>query len=164
MEFESLAVGATLHEVDKGRISPAHIMRWSAAVENWHRIHYDVPFATGHDGLPNVLINGSWKQHVLVQLVKDALGPGAWLWKLKFRYKKMDIAGDSLRAQAQVMATQRIAGYGLVTLRITLLNQNHEVSTEGHAIGVMPLRGGPPVPYPFTPDPAFASVTFPQDS
>jgi hydroxyacyl-ACP dehydratase HTD2-like protein with hotdog domain len=25
------------------------IVRWSAAVENWHRIHYDLPFATGHE-------------------------------------------------------------------------------------------------------------------
>ena len=70
MNFESLQIGERLHEIDKGVITPAHIMRWSAAVENFHRIHYDAPFATQHDGLPGILINGSWKQHVLVQLVK----------------------------------------------------------------------------------------------
>jgi hypothetical protein len=98
MKFESLAVGDRIATVDKGVITTAHIMRWSAAVENWHRIHYDQAFATGHDKLPNVLINGSWKQHVLVQLVKDGLGPAGWLWKLKFRYRRMDVAGDALRA------------------------------------------------------------------
>ena len=37
-------------------------MRWSAAMENWHKIHYDLPFATGHDRLPGLLINGSLQQ------------------------------------------------------------------------------------------------------
>jgi acyl dehydratase len=163
MEFESLAVGDRIATVDKGVITTAHIMRWSAAVENWHRIHYDQAFATGHDKLPNVLINGSWKQHVLVQLVKDGLGPAGWLWKLKFRYRRMDVAGDALRAEAQVVARQEVEGFGFVTLAITLLNQADQISTAGHAIGVMPLRGGPPVPYPFVPQPAYGVVRFPQD-
>ena len=94
LRWNDLAAGARAGEIDKGPISTAHIMRWSAAVENLHRIHYDHRFATEHDKLPDVLINGSWKQHVLVQLAKDALGPEGWLWKIKFRYRKMDVAGD----------------------------------------------------------------------
>ena len=35
------------------------MFRYSALTFNSHRIHYDAPFATGHDGLPGVLINGS---------------------------------------------------------------------------------------------------------
>ena len=164
MDFESIEIGSRLHQIDKGVISTAHIMRWSAAVENFHRIHYDAPFATGHDGLPGVLINGSWKQHVLVQLVKDALAPHGWLWRLKFRYRKMDVAGDSLRAVAEVVDKRVAGGYGFVTVRIELIDQLDRVSTDGHAIGVMPLRGGPPVPYPFRPDPAWSSIQFPQDA
>ena len=87
LHFEDVQIGTELGSLDKGTITTAHIMRWSAAVENFHRIHYDHRFATGHDKLPDVLINGSWKQHVLVQLVKDALGPAGWLWKIKFRYR-----------------------------------------------------------------------------
>lgn len=164
MQFESIQIGERVHELDKGPISTAHIMRWSAAVENWHRIHYDQAFATGHDGLPGVLINGSWKQHILVQLVKDALGPAGWLWRLKFRYKKMDLSGDALRAVADVVDKQQAGGFGFVTLRVQLINQSGEVSTEGHAIGVLPLSGGPAVPYPFHADPAYAAIGFPRDS
>lgn len=163
LRWDDLAVGARAGELDKGRISTSHIMRWSAAVENWHRIHYDYRFATGHDKLPDVLINGSWKQHVLVQLAKDALGPDGWLWKIKFRYKKMDIAGDSIRASADVMARQEIDGLGFVTLRIVLTDQHGAVSTAGFAIGVLPLPGGPKVPYPFQPKPAYDSVPMPAD-
>lgn len=163
MQWSDLVPGARSRELDKGPITTAHIMRWSAAVENWHRIHYDHRFATGHDKLPDVLINGSWKQHVLVQLVKDTLGPDAWLWKIKFRYKKMDVAGDSIRAGAEVVARQAVGGLGFVTLRVVLTNQNAEVSTAGYAIGVMPLPGGPAVPYPFVPKAEYEAVRMPAD-
>ncbi|MFM7567787.1 MAG: MaoC family dehydratase [Betaproteobacteria bacterium] len=165
MNFESLQVGQRLHQIDKGVITTAHIMRWSAAVENFHRIHYDAPFAIQHDGLPGVLINGSWKQHVLVQLVKDALAPSGWLWRLKFRYRKMDVAGDALRAIADMVEKREAGGFGFVTLKIALIDQLDRVSTEGHAIGVLPLAGGPPVPYPFRADPAWSTqIGFPQDA
>ena len=144
-------------------MTTAHIVRWSAAVENWHRIHYDLPFATGHDKLPNVLINGSWKQHVLVQLCKDSLGPGGWLWKIRFRYMKMDVAGDAIRGRAEVVAREVVEGLGFVTLRVVLSDQNDAVSTAGYAIGVLPLRGGPAVPYPFVRKPAYDAIRLPAD-
>jgi len=162
--FDDVDIGACIRTIDKGVMTTAHIMRWSAAVENFHRIHYDWRFATGHDKLPDVLVNGSWKQHVLVQLVKDSLGPGGWLWKLKFRYKKMDVAGDRIRGRADVLAKNVIDGLGFVTLRLVLTDQNDRVSTAGHAIGVLPLRGGPAVPYPFVRKPAYDALTFPADA
>jgi acyl dehydratase len=163
LRWNELQVGARAGELDKGRISSSHIMRWSAAVENWHRIHYDHRFATELDKLPDILINGSWKQHVLVQLVKDALGPDGWPWKIKFRYRKMDVAGDSIRAHAEVVDKQEIDVFGFVTLRVILADQNDAVSTGGFAIGVLPLPGGPKVPYPFVPKPAFEAARMPAD-
>src|SRR4051812_37181804 len=84
--FDDVELGTELPELEKGPMTSMHIMRWSAAIENWHRIHYDQPFATGHDGLPDVLVNGSWKQHVLAQLLKDWAGPNGWLVSLEFQY------------------------------------------------------------------------------
>jgi len=161
--FGDIAVGSRIAALDKGAMTTAHIMRWSAAIENFHRIHYDYRFATEHDKLPDVLVNGSWKQHVLVQLAKDALGVDGWLWKLRFRYRKMDVAGDRLRGVADVMAKQEIEGLGFVTLRVALTDQNDAVSTSGYAIGVLPLRDGDQVPYPFVPTPAYDAVILPAD-
>lgn len=163
LAFDTLAPGQLLATVDKGVISTAHIMRWSAAVENFHRIHYDQAFATGHDKLPGILINGSWKQHVLVQLAKDSVGPAGWLWRMKFRYKKMDLAGDALRAVSRVVATRAIGELGFVTLAIELLNQAGEVSTAGHAICVLPAQPGARVPYPFAPTPDQREIAFPHE-
>jgi len=164
MQFEDIAVGAPVGPLTKGRISTAHIMRWSASVENWHRIHYDQAFATGHDGLPGVLINGSWKQHVLVQLMKDALGPAGWLWKIKFRYRKMDVAGDSITATGEVVEKQVAGGLGFVTCRVRLVTQDGGLSTDGWAIGVLPLRDGAAVPYPFVPSAAHAGIVLPAEA
>ncbi len=163
MYWSEVKVGDRVGEVDKGVITTAHIMRWSAAVENFHRIHYDQQFAKEHDKLPDVLVNGSWKQHVLVQRAKDALGVDGWLWKIKFRYRKMDVANDSIRGTATVVARQEVDGFGFVTLRVVLTDQNDAVSTSGFAIGVLPLPGGPKVPYPFVAKPAYAAVTMPAD-
>ena len=113
--FDDVDIGACIGTIDKGVMTTAHIMRWSAAVENFHRIHYDWRFATGHDKLPDVLVNGSWKQHVLVQLVKDSLGPGGWLWKLKFRYKKMDVV-----YRREDIIIGRLRPSNSVTVRLTL--------------------------------------------
>jgi hydroxyacyl-ACP dehydratase HTD2-like protein with hotdog domain len=68
--FEDIAVGDALTPLTRGPLTPVHLVRWSAAIENWHRIHYDQPFATDHDGLQSLLINGSWKQHFAVQMVR----------------------------------------------------------------------------------------------
>ena len=164
LNYDDVTVGAQLGAIDKGVITTTHIMRWSAAIENFHRIHYDHPFATEHDKLPGVLINGSWKQHVLIQMVKDGLSPAGWLWKLRFRYKKMDIAGDSVLGTAKVVRKQRAGDFGFVTLELQLVNQHGEVSTVGAGIGVLPVTGGPPVPYPFIALPAYADIQLPPDA
>jgi acyl dehydratase len=161
--YDDLSPGQELAHLDKGPITPAHIMRWSAAIENWHRIHYDQTFAKEHDKLPDILINGSWKQHVLVQLMKDGLGPDGWLWKIQFRYKRMDIAWDVLRGRAEVVEKREADGLGFVACRIALVNQRDEVSTAGTAVGVIPINGGRKVPYPFVPKPDYPAFAISAD-
>ncbi len=150
--FEDVTVGEALPALPKGTISTAHLMRWSAAIENWHRIHYDRPFAVEHEGLPRVIVNGSWKQQVLCQLLKDWAGPGGWLVEISYQFRGMDVAGDSVAATGRVTRTFVHAGFGFVECEIGLTNQAGRNSTPGRALVVLPLRGGPPVPYPFPSD------------
>lgn len=149
--FEDLRVGDEILAIERGPITSSHLMRWSAAIENWHRIHYDMPFATGHDKLPGLPVNGTWKQHFLVQLMRQWLGPGGWLWKIDFSFRKLDVAGTTLTAWGRITALEVRGDYGYVTCEIGIRNQDGEQSTPGTAVGVLPLRGGPAVPYPFEP-------------
>lgn len=149
--FESLSVGDETTALVRGPITSSHLMRWSAAIENWHRIHYDLPFATEHDKLPGLPINGTWKQHFLVQMMRQWLGPAGWLWKIDFSFRKLDVAGSTLTAWGKVTELSVRDGYGYVTCEIGIRNEKGEQSTPGTAIGVLPLAGGAAVPYPFVP-------------
>ena len=40
------------------RQTPTHLFRWSASIENFHRIHYDLDFALNHDKNPTILVHG----------------------------------------------------------------------------------------------------------
>ena len=150
--FEEIAVGDEVTPLVRGPLTTTHLMRWSAAIENWHRIHYDAPFATEHDGLPALLVNGSWKQHVLVQMMRRWLGPGGWLAHVRFQFRGMNVVGETLTAHGTVKETYERDGLGFVVCEIGIWNERQEESTPGEATGVLPLAGGPPVPYPFPAD------------
>ncbi len=149
--FEDIAVGEEVDPLFKGPLTTAHLMRWSAAMENWHKIHYDLPFATGHDKLPGLLVNGSLKQQFLAQALKDWAGREGWLWKLRFQFRAMNLVGEKLSIWAKVTALHKAEDYGLVDLDLGIRNEAGIESTPGTATVALPFREGPAVPYPFVP-------------
>jgi acyl dehydratase len=149
--FEDVAIGQEITPLIKGPISPAHIMRWSAASENWHRIHYDARYAIEHDGLPDVMVNGSWKQHVLIQSLTDWVGEAGWLWKLAFQFRGMNVPGETLTAWGRVTKRTERGGYGVLDLDVGIKNEREVEGTPGTATVVLSLKTGSAVPYPFDP-------------
>ena len=151
--FEDVEVGFELPGLTRGPITTMHLMRWSAAMENWHRIHYDQKFSVEHDKLPGLLIAGSLKQQFIVQLLKDWVGRTGWVWKVEFQFRAMNIVDETLHAWARVTGKERAPAYGLVTLDVGIVNGKDKESTPGKATVALPYRGGQPVPYPFVPPP-----------
>lgn len=149
--YEDISVGQEIPAIVKGPMTTAHVMRWSAAMENWHKIHYDWRYATQHDNLPDVLVNGSWKQHVLAQVLTDWVGETGWLWKMRFQYRGMNVPGDTLTAWGKVTGKTTSAGYGIIDLDIGLKDQNGIESSPGTAVVVVPQKSGPKLSYPFDP-------------
>jgi acyl dehydratase len=133
-------------------MTTAHIVRWSAAMENWHPIHYDWRVATGHHGLPDVVVNGSWKQHVMLQLVADPVRDSGWPWKVRFQFRGMNVPGETLQAWGKVVAKHDRHPFGVVDLEIGLKNPKGVDGTPGTASVVLPKRDGPAVPYSFDPN------------
>lgn len=147
--FEDVRVGMELPGLEKGPLTTAHLMRWSAAMENWHKIHYDKPFAIEHDKLPGLLINGSLKQQFVMQLLVDWAGPEGWVWKSSFQFRAMNVVDETMRVWARVTGKRDGPGYGLVDLELGILNDADKESTPGTATVALPYRDGEPVPYPF---------------
>jgi acyl dehydratase len=145
-DLEDVEVGQSITPLVRGPLLPPHLMRWSAAIENWHRIHYDRPFAQDHDGLPDLLINGSWKQHYLLQVLRQWCGSGGWVWRADFQFRGMNVVGETLTAWGTITSTREVEQYGLVELDIGIRNQDGIESTPGTARVVLPRRGGPALP------------------
>lgn len=151
--FEDVPVGWALPLLEKGPLTAMHLMRWSAATENWHRIHYDRRFAQEQDKLPDLLVNGSLKQQFITQIVKDWAGRDGWVWKVGFQFRAMNTVGDTLHVWGKVKSTERLQDYGLVVVELGIVNQDGKENTPGQATVALPFRGGQPVPYPFVPPP-----------
>lgn len=148
--FEDVEIGSELPLLDKGKMSSLHIMRWSAATENWHRIHYDETFAREVDQLPDVLVNGSWKQQVLCQYLKDWAGPSGWLWRIRFRFRDMDVKNTVITVRGAVVEKAAGREFGFVRCSLEMRGGPDRVTTSGEGIVVLPLANGPKhLPYPF---------------
>jgi acyl dehydratase len=158
--FEDIRVGTSLPERRVGPMTVAHIMRWSSAMENWHRIHYDWRFATGHERLPDVMVNGSWKQNLLIKMLFDWVGETGWLAAIDFQFRAMNVPGDILSPWGKVTEVKDGGDFGIVRVDIGLLNQHGVDSTPGSGLVVMQKRGGRAVPYPFDPS-AVAGLEIP---
>lgn len=154
--FEDVRIGEDLPEMQKGPFTTPHLFRWSAAIENWHKIHYDRDFAQQHDKLPDLLVNGSLKQNFLLQIVKDWATHHGWPWKVSFQFRAMDVVGSTLFVWGRVVRKLRLDDYGLVELELGIRNQDGKQSTPGKATVALPYRNGNSVPYPFVPPSAEA--------
>lgn len=150
--FDDVAPGATIPDLVKGPLSAPILMRWSAAIENWHRIHYDKEFAVSHDKLPDIAINGTLKQQLIVQSLRRWVGPAGWLWKVTFQFRALNVVGETLRIWARISGKRELPEFGLVDLELGILNDAGKESTPGTAVVALPYRGrGAGVPYPFVP-------------
>ena len=136
------AVGDELTPLTRGPLTPVHLMRFSAAIENWHRIHYDERFAVEHDGLPGLLVSGSWKQHFVAQMVRAWAGPDAWLRSLDLQFRRMNVAGEMLTAWGRVTAVEREGEAVVVRCEVGIRNQDGLESSPGSATCV--LSAAPP--------------------
>ena len=63
----------------------------------------------------------------------------------------MTRVGATLQTWGRVSQLQACAAMGLVTLEVGLRDDAGTESTPGRAVVALPLRNGPPLPYPFVP-------------
>jgi acyl dehydratase len=139
--YEDVDVGTELTSVVKGPMTTTHLIRWAAANGNYARIYWDLPFAQLHQGLPNVVVNGSLKNQYLGQLLLDFAGEEGWFKRFYVEHRGMDFPGDVLTAFGTVTSKQEMDGYGYLDCRVGLRNSRDQQTASGHATIVLPKRG-----------------------
>jgi hydroxyacyl-ACP dehydratase HTD2-like protein with hotdog domain len=83
--------------------SALDLFMFSASAWLLHRIHYDTPFTTEHDGHPGLLIHGPLQGVYLVQAAESWLGDGARLKTIRYRHLAPAYLGDTLECGGNVI-------------------------------------------------------------
>ena len=151
IHFEDVTEGESLADMPLGTMTSVHLMRWSAAMENWHKIHYDERFTIEHDKLPGLLVNGSLKQQFILKYLKDWAGLEGWAWKVAFQFRAMDVVGTKLTVWGKVKRKIPLDDYGLVEVEVGIKNEDGRESTPGTGYVALPYKKGKAIPYPFVP-------------
>jgi len=94
-----------------------------------HRIHYDEPFTTGHDGHPGLLVHGPLQGMYMVQAAQRSLGTGARLLSVSYRHKAPAYLGDSLRCGGTVTSVEGSS----VDVELWIEKEDGTVTTTGIA-------------------------------
>jgi hydroxyacyl-ACP dehydratase HTD2-like protein with hotdog domain len=82
--------------------SALDLFMFSASAWLLHRIHYDTPFTTDHDGHPGLLIHGPLQGVYLVQTAESWLGDRARLGSISYRHLAPAYLGDTLECGGTV--------------------------------------------------------------
>ncbi|MBO19638.1 MAG: hypothetical protein CL732_03765 [Chloroflexi bacterium] len=138
---EDISVGMELDPVVKGPLTTTHLVRWAAANGNYARIHWDLPFAQLHQGLANVVVNGSLKNQYLGQLMVKFAGEEGWFRRFYVEHRGMDHPGDIITATGVVTAVREVGNYGHVDCDVKLTNNRGEQTATGRGTVVLPKKG-----------------------
>lgn len=106
------------------------LFMFSGAAWLLHRIHYDLPFTTEHDGHPGLLIHGPLQGTYMIQSVQRWLGRRARLRSVSYRHLVPAYLGDALECGGTV---ESIAG-GRVELDLWVRKPDGTVTTTGRAV------------------------------
>lgn len=113
----------------------AHLVRWCAAQQNWDKIHYDLAYTREFGGLPERLINGALKQHLLVRYLVDSFDASARIIRLSYSFAGPDFVGEHLELRGRVLRTERVDDRRFAHVKLEIHNPTQcKITTTGSAI------------------------------
>ncbi|MFT7476124.1 MAG: hydroxyacyl-ACP dehydratase HTD2-like protein with hotdog domain [Verrucomicrobiales bacterium] len=86
------------------------LFTFSASAWLLHRIHYDLPFTTEHDGHPGLLVHGPLQGTYMIQAVQWWLGSTAEMKSISYRHSSPAYLGDSLTCGGTVTGVDAEVG------------------------------------------------------
>lgn len=111
-------VGALVTPLER-RITQADMVAYAGATWDWHRLHYDPDYLAASK-LPAAVVDGQVFGALLVEMLQDWLGPDSFVRRLRFRFRNLVFAGETVRCSGTV--TEIDPGRILVDLRVDVLD------------------------------------------
>lgn len=135
--IEEITVGTALEPIRFGPISTKDLVKWAAASDDYHEIHYDKDYALAQ-GLPNVVVHGPLKLALIGRLLMGFCGPQGWLQRFNCRYLALDVPGTTLQVGATVTAVRPESGEA--ELDVAVVNEKGVTTAAGTATVRLPRR------------------------
>lgn len=125
----SLGVGTEIPVITRTP-DAVDLFMFSGSVWLIHRIHYDLPFTTEHDGHPGLLIHGPLQGTYMLQSVTRWLGRAAQLRTITYRHLAPAYEGDSLECGGKVTELEGTKA----TMELWVRKTDGTVTTTGVAV------------------------------
>ncbi|MFC2038351.1 MaoC/PaaZ C-terminal domain-containing protein [Chloroflexota bacterium] len=140
---ESLEVGAELPALSFGPVTSEHLVRWVAASEDFHAIHYDKDFAM-NQGLPGVIMQGPFKLALFERQLVNILGESGRIVSISCTYSNTDVLGAILTFHAHVTEIEFANGEYRINLDLKTENEKTVVTVGGKAVVAVKPRNSLP--------------------
>ena len=112
---------------------------FSAATNNGHRIHYDLPYAQS-EGHPALLVHGPLQAAWMGKYVTDWAGPDGHLVRFAIQNRGSAYPRQPLTFSGRVVGKREEDGRGLVDLELVETNPEGAVLMPGSATVSLPRR------------------------
>ncbi len=136
--YEDVSVGDEIPPVTDS-VSEVQMFFFSAATNNGHRIHYDLPYAQS-EGLPTILVHGPLQAALIARTITDWIGPAGRLTSIDIQNRGSAVPHQEITFGGLVKEKIEKDGQYLVTCEIFERNDADEVLMPGSATVSLPSR------------------------
>ncbi|BCB78240.1 hypothetical protein GCM10022251_31620 [Phytohabitans flavus] len=109
-----------------------HVVRWSAAIDDYTPIHFD-PEAAAARGMAGPVVNGPWKAALLATMLESWLDGRGTLARLDCRYRRPDLVGAALTFGGTVTAVTAATGHDVVECDVWVAGADGDKTVTGTA-------------------------------
>jgi acyl dehydratase len=154
IHFEDVSEGMEIPGKSYGPVESTDLVRFCSAWETYSLLHTYQKWCLER-GHRDVVINGPFKQAVLITWLDNWIGDDGFLKALSCQHRVFDFHDDVFTTSGVVTRTYEVDGFGYADCDIKLTNPRGEVSCPGTATVVLPKRNGPPAPIEYAPPPEY---------
>jgi len=137
--YEDVQENMALPEITFGPITTEMLVRFAAARNNFHPIHYDKDIARS-EGHPDVLVQGPLKLALFDRLMREWIGDHGLLKKVSATYRAVDLPGNTLHIKGKVASKEVEQDQGQIYCELWAENQEGTVTTQGQAVVTLPFK------------------------
>ncbi len=137
--YEDVMVDMELPGITYGPVTTEMMVRFSAARNNFHPIHYDKDVARA-EGHPDVLVQGPLKLALFDRLMREWIGEEGVLKKISATYRGIDLPGNTLYIKGKILSKNIEKDKGTIYCELWAENETGKTTTKGNAVVVLPCK------------------------